>query len=798
MSLLDNNPWESSSPVSNPGQALQPTSTSSGININPTVIVKKRVLDIQIWRIFTVWPYIILSSVFFLVMGWLYLRYADRVYETSTTVVLENNAEMKLDEALFTTRDPLNNQIALLQSPAVAKRVVEQLGLQNRAIVKGRVKDKELFDELNWKILASRSGKPLYFEIYPNANGFQWKADSAKGSAHWGDTVLINGNAITCLSNGVFSKNSVIQCFNTDVYEEAEELSRLLTVKTSKESNVITVSIKDELPVRAVAILTNLIDAYNLEAKIAKSRSLQQSLQFIQERLYPVAGELDSIETAMAQFKSARGFIGNETKGGIYLGQSVEYDNKLKEITLQKAILNAAESFLKDPKTKPDQLAIPGVNDANLNAGIVRIQQLKLERDKLAQVLAVGNPKLEEADRELMNARLNMDLQLENYRHNIQLMEASVIQNRTLSESKLKSTPADEKTLLEQGRMQNIKQSLFLLLLEKREETAIGLAGVSVETSILAPAKMPKDPISPQREQVLIGSFLIGLFLPLIITTIKEIMNNKVTSKQLLQLMTTVPVISEVDEADKEDSEIIVTEKDRSVFGEQIRTLRANMTYYAGNKKPFFILITSSMSGEGKSFISGNLAASFALSGKKTALLEFDLRKPKLQERFGLPKGKGIVNVLAGESKPEDIPVQVMPNYPLFLFQSGPVPPNPSELMTGDNMQVLKKHLSENYDVIILDTPPYALVADAQLLESWSDISLFMTRFNRTLRDQVSEIEETKQRGLFKNMAIVLNGIQMTGYYGYRYGYYGAKRKYGYNYYYYDKKKQVKGTKNKY
>jgi capsular exopolysaccharide synthesis family protein len=169
--------------------------------------------------------------------------------------------------------------------------------------------------------------------------------------------------------------------------------------------------------------------------------------------------------------------------------------------------------------------------------------------------------------------------------------------------------------------------------------------------------------------------------------------------------------------------------------------------------------------------------------GKKVALLEFDLRKPKLRERFGLQPGKGIVNVLLGEVKPESIAQPVLEGYHLDLMISGPIPPNPSELIAMQGMENLKQFLDENYDVVVIDTPPYGLVTDAQMLDKWSDISLFVVRFMNTFRGQVSEIEEARQNRVFKNMALIFNGIKTVGYYGYRYGYYGQKRKYGYGYY---------------
>jgi capsular exopolysaccharide synthesis family protein len=459
--------------------------------------------------------------------------------------------------------------------------------------------------------------------------------------------------------------------------------------------------------------------------------------------------------------------------------QSTVYEERLKEVQIQKNILGAAEKYLSDPNTKDANMALTGINDPTLSASITQFQQLRADRERLAQSLTENNPRLQQADLRLQEARNNIDVQLGNYRNNIRILENSLAGNMSQAQGMIRSTPREEKTLLEQSRMQAIKQELFLLLLQKREEAAINLAGVSVQSPVISPARVPISPVSPKRGQILIGSFLIGLILPVGLASIKEILNNKVTSKVQLEQMTSVPVIAEVDEVKVGASEVMVHAKDRSVFGEQVRTLRTKLNFYSAGKKPFYIMMTSSMSGEGKSFLASNLAASFALSGKKVALLEFDLRKPKLSEIFGVKKNKGIVNVLMGEEDPWNIREKVMPDHLLFLYSSGPIPPNPSELMEMEGMVKLKKYLDENYDVVIIDSAPYALVTDAHLLENWSDVSLFVVRFNTTEMEQIHEIEDAKQRKLFKNMAIIFNGLSTSGYYGYRGGYYGTKRKYG-------------------
>jgi capsular exopolysaccharide synthesis family protein len=231
----------------------------------------------------------------------------------------------------------------------------------------------------------------------------------------------------------------------------------------------------------------------------------------------------------------------------------------------------------------------------------------------------------------------------------------------------------------------------------------------------------------------------------------------------------------------------IIEGSQRSMFGEQIRSLRTNINFYSPpGKKTNYILITSSVSGEGKSFLSLNLAKSYSLQGKKVALLEFDLRRPKLSRALGLTDRKsGLTSMLLGKETPAEIVHNISKagKEQLDLFPSGPIPPNPQELISGEYLSSLKTYLDTNYDVVVIDTPPFGIVADAQILGEWADVTLIVTRFQQTVREQIMEINEWQTRGLFKSMALVFNGVKNSGYFGNKYGYYYYKRKYGYHYY---------------
>lgn len=779
MSKADYNPWESTNNVNDTNKVEDKPSN----NFQP--ILKRKVVDIQYNRIFAIWPYMLLSGIVLFFMGWLYLRYTINIYEASTSVVLDDNAG--LNPGLVGIRDPLNNQIAILKSNTVASKVVLKNKLQYHTYLKGKVKDKELFDEIKWYVSSSISDEreKLVINIFPkNLDNFEWRCENASGKGKWNRPIMIKGNELFFISYTNFPKNTILQCVETDVYTESNNIANAINTEVKKNSNVIVATYRDNVPERAVLILTDIIPAYNEEAVVSKLKTLQSSLDFIQRRIAPLNDELDSIESAFAVYKSGKILSTVNYAGGNVVEQYKELTDDLRDIEVQKKTLASAVEYLSDPLNKDNEIVVTGISDPGLLSSIKLFHQLRDKRKLLSESLTENNPRVIDADKKLVEARNLIELQLNSYRNSISILEKELEKNKESSIASIRKIPIEEQNILERTRLQNIKQSLYLVLLQKKEEIALNLASVSIHTSVLDIPKIPKSPISPKSNEIMIGSIFLGLIIPLLVAAIKEVLNNKVTSKNQLMQLTNTPIIAEIDQANMIDSDpFVIKEKDRSVIGEQLRVLRANLNFYGSNKKPFFILVSSVLSGEGKSFICANLGASFALMGKKTVLLEFDMRKPVLSKRFNLKPQIGLSNVLIGEIEPADIAIQIMDKHPLYLLPTGPIPPNPSELLATTSMLKLKKYLDENYDVIIIDTPPFGLVADAQILEQWSHVSLFMVRFQKTLQEQVAEIEEVYQRKVFKNMGIIFNGIKMSGYYGYKYGYYGAKRKYGYSYY---------------
>ncbi len=734
--------------------------------------------DIQYRRILSVWPWMIPAGLLFLAAAWFYLRYQDDVYRVSASIVLQDPA-MNAGN-MYSSRDPINDNIARLRSPTLMKRVVDTMGLQYNTKVKGNIKDRLLYDEVQWKVVSREPGfnTLLSFEVEITGNGFQWKYGSQTGTGIWGSPFQITG-ARVLLNKKQETVSSRFLCYETDAWGEAFGLTASLSVNSSKISNVVELGFVDIQRQRAVDIINTLIQIYNYSLLTDKRKSQEQALRFISERLDPLARQVDSIEDVLARFKAEKGII---LDGG-YLGRVMGFNDQLAQYQLKESILKSSESFLSNPETKPNQLALPGIDDNSTQQIVSSLLELTAERQKLSLTLTEKNPKLQLLDKQIAELKVNLLVQLNNYKRINQITKGFTSQMKSEAESNFVLTPFEEKRLNEIIRFQQIKLKQFLDLLQKKEEAGIALASVAIETFVIRPALVPGSPIGPARSRIMLTAFFIGIWIPFVIVLIMEFLNNKIISRSQLQQMLTPPILAELELVQNAKEILHIKRKDRSIFGEQVRSLRAALRYYTKEDKSFYILITSSMSGEGKSFLSANLAASFSLQGKRVALLEFDLRRPKLSKRFGYNEKLGISTFLIGKSELTASVFRIQEEGHLDLFPAGPVPPNPSELLSSPHMDDLKNYLDQNYDVIIMDTPPNGIVADAQLLQGWSDLTLVVTRFRLTVREQVKEIEEWYQAGMFKPMGIVFNGVSVSGYYGYKYGYYYAKRKYGYKYY---------------
>lgn len=779
MSKEDKNIWEGNTSSRNESDYIRTAKTGASA------------LDIDLRRILALWPFILLFGLLGFAVGSIYLRYITPIYTLSTSISIEDKAEISLGQALLgSARDPFNDRIEYFKSPTLAAKLVDSLGLQYNAVSQGRFKNKDFYGIIRWEILTQNEEDPdeINFSILPNKNGFKYVAGKENGEAQWDKPFVIGKNTVIVYKLKNFGGFTPIYCYNINKLITAFNLSGGLVVTTTKESNVLTVRYSDLSAERAIDVLNGLTKIHNEAITKDKSLGFLQAINFIEGRMMPLRHELDSIEGALAAFKASRGMVGNSANGEMYLQKLQNYDNELTRINIMESTIKALEDFISNPKLSEADLSFVGVENAGLQGLLSQYQQLRMQREKLALTAQETNPALILIDKNLADMKSNMENQLLNYKNNLRIAQNTYQEKIASANAMLMGLPIAEKELMDKTRFQNIKEALYLTLLQKREEAYIAKASITVDSKVIYPPLKNKATVKPSKITILFSFILAGLLLPILFAIIKEITNKKIISKKQLQNITNIPIIAELEQVQyNETFPFVIGGNNRSMFGEQIRTLRTNINFFLNAEKTTsYILLTSNVSGEGKSFLSMNIAKSYSLQGKKVALLEFDLRRPKISKAIGIDDNKiGLTTLLTGKRKPEEIRFAIVDDEKekFDLYPSGSVPPNPQELISNKYMDELKVYLDANYDIVVIDSPPYGIVADAQILGKWADLTLIVTRFNQTIKEQIMEIDEWKATGIFKSVSIIFNGVKNSGYFGYKYGYYYYKRKYGYGYY---------------
>lgn len=742
--------------------------------------------DIDFKRLLYTWHYVLFFGIFGVIIGKIYTRYITTTYTVSTKINIQQKEEITIQQAVSgNSRDPFNDRIAFLKSPALLINTVDNLNLCYTAALKGKFKDKSLYKIINWEIVDKKKYNDLpniSFVIEPINNKLYLKTKYGKKQEFKFNSIIkFDSFNIRIDSIRPFSYNSPIVFEIFDSWKIANEISNNLNIKAAKESNIIDITYSDISNERAKDVLYNLVKTYNNILIKDKSLGFSQAIDFINSRIEPLAKELDSIENSLANYQSEKGFVNEESNGKLYLDKVNEYDKKLIDIEIQQSNIDSLEHYVFNNSNSDFNYNFTGISDVNLQNNISFLQKLKLEKERLKTILSSSNPTLINLENSIREIKNNIKKQITSIRESINVSKKICIKRIDEANSMIKKTPFNEKNLIDIKRMRNIKEALFLTLLQKREEAGIAKASTTIDTKILNPPTIVPSQQKPSKSIIILLSGLIGMCLPIIFFLTKEFLNNKIISSKQLENYLKIPVLAELEFLENKNNKGIFS---RSMIGEQLRSLRTQLDFYKNDKKNLVILVTSNMSGEGKSFVSVNLAKVFSLQNKKVALLEFDLRKPKLSKELGVENKVGLSNFLIKQASMEDILKKPIKEYDSFHFYpSGPIPPNPQELLSNDNLENLQKYLQENYEIVIVDTPPFGIVADAQLLAKIANLTIVITRFNYTYKEQIIEIDKWNKSNLFPSLNLILNGIKNNGYYGYRYGYYYYKQKYGYDYY---------------
>lgn len=733
------------------------------------------------------WPWFILLIVLFLAGARLYLRYKNPVYQTTASILVkdESKGAGAFDplEAfdLFGGKKSVENEVEILKSKTLMQEVVQNLHLYAPVKVSGRVSDGSGYNAspVNVRIKNLDSLKPVkdvYF-VYDEAKNTVLieKAEYSLNvwqNSPYGTLMFIPNEHFKGKFEG--KESDVKFSFSlVSIKKSANSLLNQLTVSPSgKSSSVINISLNGEIPDRNEDILNELLLSYNQAAILDKNILAANTLKFVDERLKYVVHELDSVEGSLQNFRSGNKLTNIGAQGQIFLETVALNDKQISDINVQLAILDQVNSYVNSNQELsgivPSTL---GVSDPSLINLLKQLSDLELQYEQTRKIVPENNPAVVSIVDGIAKLKPTIVANINNQRNNLEAAKADLVITNGKYSSILAAVPQKERELLSISRQQSIKNNIYTFLLQKREETALSFASAVADTRVIDLPETSNNPISPKRTLIYLGAFLVAFLLGISVIYIKDLLTRSVQSIQEIEKETTLPILGEVG-LDRTKSPIVITEGKRSFIAEQFRQLRTSLGYLGIDETHKRIMITSSISGEGKSFIAINLGISLSLMNKKVAILELDLRKPKLSEAFNINRSVGISNYLVGKKELPDI-LKDTGISNIVLLPSGPIPPNPSELISNDRMENLLIQLEEHFDYIIIDTAPTNPVTDAFLVSPMADVSVYVVRHNYTPKMFLPKLEQFKVNQRLKNPAIVYNGVRGKGIekYGYGYGY---------------------------
>jgi capsular exopolysaccharide synthesis family protein len=738
-----------------------------------------------IFRFLPYWP---VFAILFLLAGagsWLYLRFTTPMYESTARLLIKDekkgteNTKALEDLNLISTKKIIENEMEVIQSRPLLNEVVRNLHLYAPVYEEGSIRRSSAYVTSPISIEVQNTEKiELVEKVEFTYDAKASKVFIANKSYDLNQWVTTPYGTLRFTPNKELSRttNGKLYFSLVPTKSVAGDIQSRLEVKTTnKQASILNLVLKDEVPERGGDILNELLNTYNKTIIKDKNILAANTLAFVEERLRSVEHDLDSIERRTQQYKTRTGAIDVGEQGKLFLQNVSQNDQKLGEVNMQLAVLNQVKNYVQSKNSEagivPSTL---GVSDPMLSQLITKLYTTEQEYEAMKKTTGEALPSMVALADQIDKMRPSI---LENIRSQEQSLLASrnnIFSTNGSYNSMLQTIPEKQRELIDINREQSIKNGIYAFLLQKREETALSYASTVSDSRVVDPAESSPAPVSPKRKVVYLSALLLALFTGIGVVTARESLSRNIMFRHEIEKLTAQPIIGEIVADDFKDP-IVIGESNKTFIAEQFRRLRATLKYLGINSKNKRILVTSAISGEGKSFIATNLALSLALTGKRVVLIDCDLNNPSLNNKLKIHKEKGLTEYLQSESEANEIIRATDLNENLFLISAGYLPRNPSELLMNGRIEELLNYLDSVFDYIVVDTAPVSPVTDAYTLSPLCNATLFVIRHKYTPKVFVQRIDENNKINELHNMAIVFNGIKSRGFgskqYGYGYGY---------------------------
>ncbi len=737
------------------------------------------------------WYWFLLGVLVALGCTYAYLRYLTVPNYLITSTLLIKNERIGPDisqTGKFASSDAapaaksVDDEIEFLKSRNLLLRVVHELSLNTSYYLQGRFKDVEVYEKyLPIKLIINNLDSTAFDKTVTvqltSANWFLLSEGKGVVSTHeFGQQITRPYGTFTIVSTPNLLKvrqtadKKIIIRFRDPKDLVRQLSSSLAVVPVKKDGNVLQISLVDALPERGMAVVNKLLEDYNREGLEDKNLVATNTIAFLDNRLKYLTVELSGVEKNVEEYKRQNEVADVSTQASNYVQQASENNQKLSDWATQIDVLESIEDYLgkgnSQLKVVPSTL---GIQDQTLLGLIGKFNDLQMERERMLRTTEPGNPLVQTMTEQIANLRSNILENLRNIKNGLVITSNNLKASSRQFSSHIRNVPVIERELTEINRQQAIKQNLYVYLLQKREEAALVLAATISSLRVIDSATVEPFPVSPNKRLMYLVALLLGLGVPFAGIYVKDLLNDKVRTRQDVEQLTRTPILGEL--AHNTDGTVAVTKNNRSPAAETFRFIRANLSFAAVSRENKVLLVTSGMGGEGKTFFSINLGASLVLAGKRVLLLELDLRKPALSKELDLTAGPGLTDYLVSNDLLVHDIVKISNKVPgLMVISSGPIPPNPAELMMSPKLARLMAELRQSFDHIIIDTAPVGLVADALGLGPLIDSAIYLVRQNYTYKKQLAIIDNIHRANSLIHSMIVLNDVADNGTYGYYYG----------------------------
>jgi len=773
------------------------------------------------------WPWFVGAVVACLIAAWVYLYMSTPVYNISATVLIKDDKKggsagmlsglesLGLDGMISSSQN-IDNEIEVLRSKTIVKEVVEDLGLYISYTDEDEFPSRNIYKTSPVQVSltpqeADLLEEPMIVKMALQPQGSMdvtVKIDDDEYQKHFEKLPAVfptdKGTLAFFLTpDSVLSSKKTLE-ETTDLEKTTRNITatinKPLTVAkwccknmtiepTSKTTSVAVISLKNSNVQRGKDFINKLLEMYNINTNNDKNEVAQKTAEFINERISIISKELGSTEKDLESFKRGAGITDLTSDAQIALTGSAEYEKKRVENQTQINLLQDLQKYMRNEgyEVLPSNI---GLQDVNLAAAINRYNDVLVERKRLLRTSTENNPTIINLDTSISAMKENVQVSLDRVLRGLFITKADLDREANRYSRRISEAPGQEREFVSIARQQEIKAGLYLMLLQKREENAITLAATANNAKIIDDAIADDAPVSPRSKITYLIALILGVGIPVGVIYLLELTKFKIEDRADVEKLTSAPIVGDIPLTDEKQGAIAVFENQNNLMSETFRNVRTNLQFMLGNDKKV-ILVTSTVSGEGKSFISGNLAISLSLLGKKVVIVGLDIRKPGLNKVFNISKREqGITQYLANPEKNLMDLVQLSDvSKNLYILPGGTVPPNPTELLARDGLDKAIETLKKNFEYVILDTAPVGMVTDTLLIGRVADLSVYVCRADYTRKNEYTLINELIDGNKLPNLCTVINGLDLKKrkygyYYGYgKYGkYYGYGKRYGYGY----------------